>query len=129
MGRGILLGLAIAGLAAVLYQFAYTLWGLLDAIPMDYIWGLLFVLIVCGWVYYAKWLIGVFNRARRERKARESGKKDYQRKQLIAVLSPMHQLEKDLQEGTLDSRPGSLGARAVGLEQLDEALGLTEGDM
>ncbi len=131
IGRGVLLGLAIAGLAAVLFQFAWTVYGILDNTPIDYIWGTLFILIVCAWVYYAKWLWGYWRGVRRERML----KKD--RVRLAQGVAPLPQyppndmaaLERDLQEGTLDNRPGSLGARAAGLELLDEALGLTEGDV
>jgi len=142
LGRGVLLGLAIAGLAAVLFQFAWTVYGILDNTPIDYIWGTLFILIVCAWVYYAKWLWSQWRRVRRERKKdqwfNDPNATAIQRaaRQELAGRVPMgtavgvaamQEKEQETQDWSLKgSDPGSVGAAIVGLEVADEYL---EGDM
>lgn len=143
VGRGVLLGLAIAGLAVTLYAFAFTVYTLLEDTPLDYIWGSFFILIVCGCVYYIKWLIGVFQRARRERiskwyegnngeyhKVLEAQAKTDSAMAALAASSPpgsMERLERDVHDwSTRGDTPGSLAGSVIGLEAVDEFL---EGDM
>ncbi len=132
LGRGILLGLAIAGLAAVLFQFAWTVYGILDNTPIDYIWGSLLILLVCGCVYYTKWLIGVFNKARRERKWYQGANADaievWNRNTGETLAEgTMEDLELDVHEwSTRGDTPGSLAGSVIGLDAVDEYL---EGDM
>ncbi len=122
-----LLGLAIAGLAITLYAFAFTVFTLLEDMPLDYIWGSLFILIVCAWVYYAKWLWSQWRRVRRERWL----KKD--RVRLAQGVAPLPQyppndmaaLERDVHDWD-QSGAGSLAGSVIGLEAADAHL---EGDM
>lgn len=126
VSKGILVGLGIAGFGAMLYQFASGVWVLLNLIPLDVlIYAASFVLCLM-WVAYARWLWRYIRKTvRRERKPRESGKKDYPRKQVIAVLSPMEQLERNVDEHRA-SGSGSVAGNLIGLDAIDEYL---EGDI
>jgi hypothetical protein len=127
LGRAVLLVVAILSMAIISYKFAWTMWGVLDSIPDD-MWiaglGLMWCIAI---VAYTRWVWGKLRKPRRR-----VVKKDYPRKQVVAVLSEpapssMEQLESDVHDwSTRGDTPGSLAGSAIGLDAIDDFL---EGDM
>ncbi len=132
LGRGILLGLALAGLAAVLFQFAWTVYGVLEGVPAVYIWAVLYLLLCAAAVSYARWLWSQWHRIRRERKWYQGTNADaievWNRNTGETLAEgTMEELELDVHEwSTRGDTPGSLAGSVIGLEAVDEYL---EGDM
>ncbi len=127
LGRGILLGLALAGLAAVLFQFAWAVYGLLEGVPVVYIWAVLYLLLCAAVVSYAKWLWSKWRRARREKQWYEGENAAFIQAHEPDVDKAMEELELDVHEwSTRGDTPGSLAGSVIGLEAADAHL---EGDV
>lgn len=128
-GRSVLLGLGIMGLAAMAFQLGWAVYGLLDAIPMDVIWALGFFLVVFIWVAYAKWVVGVLRKGKKDTPRQESGEW-YMGTNAKAVaqsvgVSSMEQLERTTEAWDYDKDkivPGNAAAAAIGLDFIDEYL-------
>jgi hypothetical protein len=134
--------MALAGLGLVAYQFAFTVYGLLESISFDVVWSIGAAILATLWLAQIKWMYQYYKKRRREKKIGIAPPhKDYPRKQVIAVLSPpqavldaqaktdgaMEALEHSVHEwSTRGDTPGSLAGSVIGLEVIDEYL---EGDM
>jgi type VI protein secretion system component VasK len=128
VGKATLLVLAFAGLAAMLFQFAWTVYGLLEDTPIDYIWGTLFILLCVAWVSYAKWLWSQW-RSKRARVVKHNPDspipewKAYAEAHQDDVDRAMAELESDVHDwSTRGDTPGSLAGSAIGLDAIDDFL-------
>ncbi len=156
IGKGALVGLALAAIAAIAYQFAYGLYTLLEMIPTDVIVGGLGLMWCLAIVAYTSWMIGKLRKPRSRAgigivrvrgaalRAEHAMRKHYAGVSPAALRRATQHLEpkkgvptelmEALEKGTQDwsllgDHPGSVAAAAIGMEHIDKWLGEADYDV